>query len=288
MIVAAAREPGGTRSNLKRGFVTIAASREGRAAETVSATRLCQLIDEASGIADRFAIAPAGEGARSGNHPRCSEGFTLFFTGLSGAGKTTLAKALLKRLAILSGRPATLLDGDLVRQHLSRDLGFSREDRNRNIRRIGYVASEITKCGGIAICTPIAPYDEVRKEMRALISMHGGFVLVHISTPLEECERRDSKGLYAKARAGILPQFTGISDPYEAPADAELAIDTTAISPADAARKMLDYLKTEGYVARRNAAGQPAGDFLRGTLFAFAKATADRRGYAEVTAEPGR
>ena len=148
---------------------------------------------------------------------------TIFFTGLSGSGKSTIANVLLTKFLETGGRPVTLLDGDLVRKHLSSELGFSKEHRDINIRRIGYVASEITKNGGIAICAPIAPYDATRKHVRGLIEPVGGFILVHVSTSVEVCEQRDRKGLYAKARAGILKEFTGISDPYEEPNDAEVS-----------------------------------------------------------------
>ena len=142
----------------------------------------------------------------------------------------------------------TLLDGDLVRKHLSSELGFSKEHRDINIRRIGYVASEITRNGGIAVCAPIAPYDAVRKDVRAMVEPLGGFILVHVDTPLEVCEQRDRKGLYAKARAGIIKEFTGISDPYEAPADAELTLDTTALTPDEAAQQIVLHLENAGYV----------------------------------------
>jgi sulfate adenylyltransferase len=148
----------------------------------------------------------------------------------------------------MGGRPVTLLDGDLVRKHLSSELGFSKEHRDINIRRIGYVASEITKNGGIAICAPIAPYDSIRKEVRQMIDPVGGFILVHVATSLDECEKRDRKGLYAKARAGILKQFTGISDPYEEPKDASLVLETNG-TPEDAADEVLAFLRKEGYLA---------------------------------------
>jgi sulfate adenylyltransferase len=171
-------------------------------------------------------------------HPAGS-GRTLFLTGLSGSGKSTIARAVVERLN--SERSITLLDGDVVRTHLSRGLGFSREDRDLNIRRIGWVAGEVTKHGGIAVCAPIAPYDETRKWVRGTVEAAGGpgsFILVWISTPLEECERRDVKGLYAKARAGEITGFTGIDDPYEAPLDAELTIDTSVVSVDDAVRQI--------------------------------------------------
>jgi sulfate adenylyltransferase len=148
----------------------------------------------------------------------------------------------------------TLLDGDIVRKHLSSELGFSKAHRDLNIMRIGFVASEITKNGGVALCAPIAPYDAVRKAVREMIQPHGGFVLVHLSTPLEVCEQRDRKGMYAKARAGILKEFTGISDPYEAPTDAEVVVNTADLTPEQAADAVFDYLEREGFLARPAAA----------------------------------
>ncbi|MCW9078494.1 MAG: adenylyl-sulfate kinase, partial [Gammaproteobacteria bacterium] len=144
---------------------------------------------------------------------------------------------------------ATLLDGDIVRQNLSSELGFSKKHRDLNIRRIGYVASEITKNGGIAICAPIAPYTETRRAVREMIEDRGAFIEVHVATPLEVCEGRDRKGLYAKARKGLIPEFTGISDPYEVPERAELTIDTANVSPMEAAQEIYLYLLKEGYIA---------------------------------------
>lgn len=170
-------------------------------------------------------------------------GRTLFLTGFSGSGKSTIARALVERLN--RQRSVTLLDGDVVRTHLSRGLGFSREDRDLNIRRIGWVAGEVTKHGGVAVCAPIAPYDETRKWVRATVEAAGGpgsFVLIWISTPIEECEKRDVKGLYAKARAGEITGFTGIDDPYEQPLDAELVIDTSVVPLADAVDQIENYL----------------------------------------------
>jgi adenylyl-sulfate kinase len=156
-----------------------------------------------------------------------STGVTVFLTGLSGAGKSTIADALIASLEA-EGRPVTVLDGDVVRTHLSSELTFSREHRDLNIRRIGFVAGEVVKHGGTVVVAAIAPYEQAREEARALVEKHGRFVLVHLSTPLEVCEQRDVKGLYAKARAGAIPQFTGVSDPYEPPARAEVVIDTSA------------------------------------------------------------
>jgi sulfate adenylyltransferase len=152
------------------------------------------------------------------------------------------------KLMEMGGRPVTLLDGDVVRKHLSAELGFSKEHRDINIRRIGYVASEITKNGGIALCAPIAPYDATRKDVRAMVEEGGGFILVHVATSLEECEARDRKGFYAKARAGIIKEFTGISDPYDLPADAEVTIDTMALSAEEAAQEIYIRLEKEGYI----------------------------------------
>ena len=173
----------------------------------------------------------------------------MFFTGLSGSGKSTIANVLLVKFLEMGGRPVTLLDGDLVRKHLSSELGFSKEHRDINIKRIGYVASEVTKNGGVAICAPIAPYDSVRKDVRSMIQPAGGFLLVHVATPIDVCEQRDRKGLYAKARAGIIKEFTGISDPYEEPVDADIVIDTTKLTAEEAAQQILLHCEKEGYVA---------------------------------------
>jgi len=182
------------------------------------------------------------------NPPRERQGFTVFFTGLSGAGKSTLARALTARLMEMGGRSVTLLDGDIVRRHLSSELGFSKTHRDINVRRIGFVASEITKNRGIAVCAPIAPYRQTRRDVRAMIETVGGFVEIHVATPIETCESRDRKGLYAKARAGLIPEFTGVSDPYEVPEKPELAIDTTGLGIDEAVQQILLKLEHEGYL----------------------------------------
>ncbi len=180
--------------------------------------------------------------------PPRRQGLTVFFTGLSGAGKSTLAKILYSRFLELGDRPVTLLDGDIVRQNLSRELSFSKEHRDINVRRIGFVASEITKNRGIAICAPIAPYEITRSEIRKNIEAYGGFVEVYVSTPIAECEKRDRKGMYAKARAGMIKGFTGVDDPYEIPANPELCIDTTHLTPNEAVKEILLFLGEKGYI----------------------------------------
>jgi sulfate adenylyltransferase len=185
-------------------------------------------------------------------------GFTLFFTGLSGAGKSTLAQILYARLREQEARPVTLLDGDVVRKHLSSELGFSREHRDLNVLRQGFVASLATRHGGIAICAPIAPYARTREQVRAMVEEHGDFIEIHVATPLEVCESRDRKGLYARARAGLIRNFTGVSDPYEAPTNPEIVIDTALQSAGAAVEKILAYLGEQGHLSSREAA--PAED----------------------------
>ncbi|HUI75074.1 MAG TPA: bifunctional sulfate adenylyltransferase/adenylylsulfate kinase [Candidatus Acidoferrum sp.] len=220
----------------------------------ISGTELRTRLSEGREIPSWFTFPEVvGELQRS-YPPRHRQGFTVFFTGLSGAGKSTIANVLRVKLLEMGGRPVTLLDGDIVRKHLSSELGFSREHRDINIRRIGFVASEITKNGGIALCAPIAPYDQVRKEVRAMIEPCGGFILVHLSTPLETCETRDRKGLYAKARAGLVKQFTGISDPYEAPTDADVVADTCDLTPEEVAQEIFLHLDREGFIGANGVA----------------------------------
>jgi sulfate adenylyltransferase len=181
--------------------------------------------------------------------PRQRRGLVVFFTGLSGSGKSTLARMLVTRLEEASDRSVSLLDGDDIRRLLSSGLGFDRASRDLNIERIGFVASEIARSGGIAVCAPIAPYAVSRAAVRARAESVGDLVLVHLSTPLEECERRDVKGLYAQARAGLITEFTGVSDPYEVPTDAELTIDTATSTPAESAAAVMRFLRRGGWLA---------------------------------------
>ncbi|MGH2784717.1 MAG: bifunctional sulfate adenylyltransferase/adenylylsulfate kinase [Actinomycetota bacterium] len=221
---------------------------EGERTLDISGTELRERLADGRDIPAWFSFPEVVTELRKTHPPRHKQGLTVFFTGLSGSGKSTIANALFVKFLELGGRPVTMLDGDLVRKNLSSELGFSREHRDINIRRIGYVASEITKNGGIAICAPIAPYDSIRKEVREMVEPLGGFMLIHVATPLEICEQRDRKGLYAKARAGILKEFTGISDPYEEPVDADITIDTTELTPEEAAQQIILHLEREGFI----------------------------------------
>lgn len=214
----------------------------------ISGTELRDRLNEGRDIPAWFTYPEVVRELRRSYPPRHKQGVTIFFTGLSGSGKSTIANVLLTKFLEMGGRPVTILDGDLVRKHLSSELGFSKEHRDINIRRIGYVASEITKNGGIAICAPIAPYDATRNSVRQMIEPYGGFILVHVATPIETCEERDRKGLYAKARAGIVKEFTGISDPYEAPADAEVTINTAELSAEEAAQEIILHLEQQGFI----------------------------------------
>ena len=180
--------------------------------------------------------------------PRRDRGVVIFFTGLSGSGKSTIARALRDALAERGDRTVSLLDGDLVRQLLSAGLSFSRADRDLNIARIGYVATEVARHGGIAICAPIAPYEAARARVRRMVSEVGDFLLIHVATPVEVCEARDRKGLYAKARAGLIDHFTGVSDPYEEPRNADLTIDTSVITRQQAVDAVLSLLTTGGWL----------------------------------------
>jgi sulfate adenylyltransferase len=194
-------------------------------------------------------VPAAAEVVAAENPPKDQQGLVLFFTGLSGSGKSTLAQALMDRILEQGGRTLTSLDGDVVRRNLSAGLTFSKEDRETNIRRIGWVAAEIARHGGLAVCSPIAPFDATRQQVRKYVADAGGaFFLVHVATPLEECERRDRKGLYAKARAGEIPEFTGISSPYEEPEDADVRVDTTGRTIEDALDDVIVALRQSGYL----------------------------------------
>jgi len=214
----------------------------------LSATEFHRRLNEGLDIPEWFSYPKVVEELRRAHPPKHKQGFTVFFTGLSGSGKSTIANALMVKLLEDGSRPVTLLDGDIVRKNLSSELNFSKEHRDLNIQRIGFVASEITKNRGIAICAPIAPYTHTRRQVRDMISPLGGFLEVYLSTPLEVCEARDRKGLYAKAREGLIKGFTGIDDPYEVPERAEIVMDTLELSPDLAAHRILITLEKLGYI----------------------------------------
>jgi len=214
----------------------------------ISGTEFRRRLREGLDIPEWFSYGEIIQELRKIYPPKHQQGFTVFFTGLSGSGKSTIANALLVKMLENGNRRVTILDGDVVRKNLSSELGFSKEHRDLNIKRIGYVAAEITKNGGVAICAPIAPYEKTRKEVRSMIEEVGGFVEIFVNTPLEECEKRDRKGLYALARAGKIKDFTGIDDPYEIPKDPEMAIDTMRLSAELAAHRIFVKLESLGYI----------------------------------------
>jgi sulfate adenylyltransferase len=214
----------------------------------ISGTELRRRLREGLEIPEWFSFPEVVTQLRRTSPARDKQGFTVFFTGLSGSGKSTIANALMVKLMEMGGRPVTLLDGDVVRKHLSSELGFSKEHRDINIKRIGYVASEITKNGGIAICAPIAPYTATRRAVRDMVENYGAFIEVHVATSVEECERRDRKGLYALARAGKIKEFTGISDPYEIPTKAELVVETENAEVDNCAQQVILKLESMGLI----------------------------------------
>ena len=215
---------------------------------SLSGTELRRRLNEGLDIPDWFSFNEVVTQLRASHPPRAQQGFTLLFTGLSGSGKSTIANAVRTKLMEMGGRPVTLLDGDIVRKNLSSELGFSKEHRDLNVRRIGFVASEITKNRGIAICAPIAPYAQTRKAVREDIEAYGAFIEIHIATSLEECEKRDRKGLYQMARAGKIKEFTGISDPYEEPEAPELRIDTVDVDVDYCAQQVILKLEQLGLI----------------------------------------
>lgn len=219
---------------------------EGMTILDISGTELRRRLREGLEIPEWFSFPEVVTELRRTSPQRSQQGFTVFFTGLSGSGKSTIANALMIKLMEMGGRRVTLLDGDVVRKHLSSELGFSKEHRDINIRRIGYVASEIVKNGGVAVCAPIAPYARTRADVRAMTEQYGTFIEVHVATPLEECEKRDRKGFYKLAREGKIKEFTGISDPYEVPENPELRVDTANVTPDDCAQEVILKIESMG------------------------------------------
>ena len=222
---------------------------EGVTVLNISGTELRRRLSEGLEIPEWFSFPEVVAELRKTRPPRSKQGFTVFFTGFSGSGKSTIANALMVKLMEMGGRPVTLLDGDIVRKNLSSELGFSKEHRDLNIRRIGYVASEITKNGGIAICAPIAPYASTRRAVREEVEQFGAFAEVHVATSIEECERRDRKGLYKLAHEGKIKEFTGISDPYDVPENPELRVETENVDVDHCAHQVLLKLESMGLIA---------------------------------------
>ena len=222
---------------------------EGVTVLNISGTELRRRLSEGLEIPEWFSFPEVVAELRKTHPPRSKQGFTVFFTGFSGSGKSTIANALMVKLMEMGGRPVTLLDGDIVRKNLSSELGFSKEHRDLNIRRIGYVASEITKNGGIAICAPIAPYASTRRAVREDVEQFGAFAEVHVATSIEECERRDRKGLYKLAHEGKIKEFTGISDPYDVPENPELRVETENVDVDHCAHQVLLKLESMGLIA---------------------------------------
>jgi len=227
-------------------YISIEDIKKGETAMNLSGTELRSILRNGKELPDWFTFPEIAKILQD-NHPKSeNQGFTVFFTGLSGSGKSTIANGLMAKLLENLNRRVTILDGDIVRQHLSSELGFTKEHRDLNIQRIAYVASEITKHNGIAICAPIAPYDNQRSKARSLIEPFGKFVEVYVSTSFEECEQRDVKGLYAKARKGLIKGFTGLDDPYEPPLNPEVIVDGASEDPR------LEVLKITSYLQKHN------------------------------------
>ena len=232
----------------KKKYLPINEVPKGMKSLNISGTDLRRRLDEGLELPEWFSYPDVVEELKSSHPEKINRGLTIFFTGLSGSGKSTLANGLLIKLLEDGRRPVTLLDGDIVRTHLSSELGFSKEHRSINVQRIGYVASEITKNGGIALCAPIAPYISDRRYNRDLIMQYGGYIEIHVSTSLKVCEDRDAKGLYKLARKGVIKEFTGISDPYEAPENPEIVIDSSVDDPEVLVEEILLKVEQLGYL----------------------------------------
>ncbi len=235
----------------KESYVSMDELTEGEETQSISGTEFRRLLFAGESVPEWFSFPESIAELMVGVAKQKRRGVTVFFTGLSGSGKSTVATVLASKLLEIQDREVTLLDGDVIRNHLTSELGFSKEHRDLNVQRVGYVASEITKHGGIAICSLIAPYAQARDKARSLVEAQGSFIEVHVATPLAVCEARDVKGLYEKARAGIIPQFTGVSDPYEAPISPELVVDASTGDPANHAEAVIEYLVQESLIQKR-------------------------------------
>jgi sulfate adenylyltransferase len=232
-------------SEKRRDYISHDELEAGEKTIDISGTEFRRMLNAGEDIPEWFSFPESINILRKSVRRDTRPGLVLFFTGLPSAGKSTIAELLIARLQEIQDRSITFLDGDVVRQHLSKGLGFSREDRDENVKRLGFVASEIAKHGGITICAQIAPYRDTRQFVRNMVLHHGVFIEIYISTSLEECEKRDPKGLYAKARKGEIKGFTGVDDPYEAPQTPEINIDTSRHTPQEAVEIIIDYLHQE-------------------------------------------
>ena len=235
-------------SKTRSKYILVSGLKENEEIETISGTEFRRLLREKEEIPDWFSFKESISILRENVRRDARSGVAMLFTGLSGAGKSTIAQLLLARLQEVQDRNITFLDGDIIRENLTKGLGFSKEDRDTNIKRVGFVASEVVKHGGIAICALIAPYRETRQYFRTMVEYTGEFIEIHIATSLEECERRDAKGLYKKARKGLIPEFTGVSDPYEEPEHAELVLQTEEHTPEELVDQIIDYLYSHGII----------------------------------------
>jgi sulfate adenylyltransferase len=234
----------------KAKFLTIDEITSNDTIETISGTRLRRRLENRLPIPDWFSFPDIIQILQKAYPTKLEQGYTVFFTGLSGSGKSTLAKALYAKIREFNQRQVTLLDGDVVRKNLSGELGFCKTDRDTHIKRMGYVAAEITKHQGIAICAAIAPYEATRRLIREMVSQHGGFIEIHVSTPINICKKRDIKGLYKKAMLGLITGFTGVDDPYEEPIDADIIIDTSISSVDDSVDVIFNKLATMGFIKK--------------------------------------
>ena len=233
----------------KKVYVPVESAKNYRTYKTISGSELRDILDKGEEIPEWFTYSEVASELKKSIPPINKRGFTVFFTGLSGSGKSTIANGLLVKMQEVGGRPVTLLDGDLVRTHLSSELGFSKKHRSINVQRIGFVASEITKNRGIAICAPIAPYEYDRMQNRKLIANFGGYIEIYVNTSLSKCEERDSKGLYRQARQGKIKQFTGVSDPYEEPANPDITVNSDGSkSPEEIVEIIYEKIKHKGYI----------------------------------------
>lgn len=237
----------------RRSYLPIDKIKSDETALSISGTQLREKILNEQPIPDWFSFPEVIQELRDSYSPRHKQGFTLFFTGLSGAGKSTIARALMYKLKNHDHRKTSIIDGDITRQILGNKIGFSEADRNLNIRLISYMAAEITKVGGIALCTAIAPYQRARGESRQIISQQGGYIDIYVSTSLTVCKSRDTKGLYAKFSAGKLKNLTGVDDPYEIPELPDISIDAGILTIEEAVEKIMNFLYSQGYLKQHES-----------------------------------